>query len=158
MNDISINVGGYWVNIRVGAMVFRGDDVLVCRGKDKSYWYLPGGRVKTNESSLDALRRELAEEVGETFRIVRPIVCSENFFETQGRQFHELCTYYFVEWIGNGVLRQQPDAYEVFAWIHKNDVPGLDLRPSFIAGVIAHPPPRLELVIHRDGRQSDTPR
>ena len=63
MNDIAINVNGYLVNLRVGAIVSRGDDVLVCRMKDKNWWFLPGGRIKTNESSLTALQRELAEEI-----------------------------------------------------------------------------------------------
>ena len=42
------------------------DRLLLCRHEKpgKAYWLLPGGGVKSGESLVDALRRELTEEVG----------------------------------------------------------------------------------------------
>jgi 8-oxo-dGTP pyrophosphatase MutT (NUDIX family) len=153
MTDITINVNGYRVNLRVGAIVRRDDKVLVCRARDKDWWYLPGGRIKTNESSLEALTRELKEEIGTNFRIDQPVVCSENFFEEDGNKFHELCTYYQVEWLGSEIVNEHNQAFEVFAWVDRKYVTALDLRPSFIKAHIVNPSPHLELVIYRDGEQ-----
>jgi len=52
--------------IRVCALLRRGDRVLLCRHEKpgKEYWLLPGGGVERGESLLEAVRRELAEEVG----------------------------------------------------------------------------------------------
>jgi ADP-ribose pyrophosphatase YjhB (NUDIX family) len=52
--------------IRVSAALRWGDRLLLCRHEKpgKEYWLLPGGGVKSGESLVDALRRELLEEVG----------------------------------------------------------------------------------------------
>jgi 8-oxo-dGTP diphosphatase len=52
--------------IRVSALLRWNDRVLLCRHEKpgREYWLLPGGGVDSGESLVDALRRELAEEVG----------------------------------------------------------------------------------------------
>lgn len=52
--------------LRVSALLRWEDRILLCRHEkgDKEYWLLPGGGVDSGESLLQALRRELAEELG----------------------------------------------------------------------------------------------
>jgi 8-oxo-dGTP diphosphatase len=52
--------------IRVSALLEWRDRILLCRHEKpgKEYWLLPGGGVNSGESLVEALRRELAEEVG----------------------------------------------------------------------------------------------
>jgi ADP-ribose pyrophosphatase YjhB (NUDIX family) len=52
--------------IRVSALLRWQDRILLCRHEKpgKEYWLLPGGGVDSGESLVDALQRELLEEVG----------------------------------------------------------------------------------------------
>jgi 8-oxo-dGTP diphosphatase len=52
--------------IRVSAILRWRDRVLLCRHEKpgKEYWLLPGGGVNSGESLVDALHRELREELG----------------------------------------------------------------------------------------------
>jgi len=52
--------------IRVSAILRWQGRILLCRHEkpEKEYWLLPGGGVNSGESLVDALHRELAEEVG----------------------------------------------------------------------------------------------
>jgi len=52
--------------VRVSALLRWRERVLLCRQEKpgKEYWLLPGGGVDAGESLIDALRRELREELG----------------------------------------------------------------------------------------------
>lgn len=52
--------------IRVSAILRWSDRVLLCRHEKpgREYWLLPGGGVNGGESLVEALHRELREEVG----------------------------------------------------------------------------------------------
>ena len=53
------------IAIGVGAVVFRGDEVLVIkRGKPpfEGHWSIPGGKLKPGENVKDAVAREVREE------------------------------------------------------------------------------------------------
>ena len=52
--------------IRVSALLRWGNGILLCRHdkRGRDVWLLPGGGVHAGETLMEALRRELAEEVG----------------------------------------------------------------------------------------------
>ena len=54
--------------IRVSAILMWQGRILLCRQEkpDKEYWLLPGGGVDAGETLVEALRRELREELGVT--------------------------------------------------------------------------------------------
>jgi ADP-ribose pyrophosphatase YjhB (NUDIX family) len=96
-DDLTITLPSTTLNIRVGALIVHNDSILVepsrmLQGK----YFLPGGRIKANESSEQALWRELEEECGlqQTSATLWAVI--ENFFSMQDVSVHELSFYYFV--------------------------------------------------------------
>lgn len=150
MTDITVDLNGYRVNLRVGAIVTRGAHVLCCCLPDQDWWFLPGGRIKTGESSSVALQRELDEEIGSGFKVIRPVVTAENFFDFDGRNFHELCTFYEVEWTAGEIQNPCEHSGELFEWISRDRIGDIVLKPDFMKEYIINPRSDFELVIHRE--------
>jgi 8-oxo-dGTP diphosphatase len=75
--------------VGVGAIVFKGDEVLlVRRGKEPALgeWSLPGGAVEVGETLEEALRRELLEETGIEVEILGLSAFLERIFpDTAGK-------------------------------------------------------------------------
>ena len=68
--------------IRVSALLRWQNRVLLCRQEKpgKEYWLLPGGGVDGGETIVDALRRELGEEIGlyDALPLEGPIAVAES--------------------------------------------------------------------------------
>ena len=66
------------VHVAAGALFDAGRRVLIARrpaGKHMAgRWELPGGKLDAGETPLEALRRELAEELGVELRDARPLI------------------------------------------------------------------------------------
>lgn len=93
---ISFKVGDQRFNHRVAAIALRDGHVLVCQEDDDDYAMLPGGRVELGETSVIALAREVAEELGVVAPIERLVFTEENLFERDGETFHQIAIYYLV--------------------------------------------------------------
>ncbi len=86
------------LNIRVAAIIEHNNQFLVYRDDHANYDYFIGGRIQLNESSLQAIQREIFEELNETVDIQRLLFTTENFFyePTLDLQYHEVGYYYLA--------------------------------------------------------------
>lgn len=97
-------MGEQQIGIGVGAVVFRGDDVLVIkRGKEPfvGRWSIPGGGLHHGERLEDAVRREVMEETGVSIRIGGLIGVFEVVPEDDGGPAparHLVLIDYWAEW------------------------------------------------------------
>lgn len=93
MEDLSIMVGDYKLNIRVGVIFKYQGKVLIEIRKDRiGNSVIPGGRIKIGEKSSDALIREIKEEMGLTLEKDKLIYNNiiEEFFTFECVKYHEI--------------------------------------------------------------------
>ena len=122
--------------LAVGAVIFRGDDVLLIkRGKapHKGQWSIPGGKVERGESLATALAREVLEETGVTINILGLIEVFEALppaqkSKTKKNQVakHYVMVDYVCDWVSGDVVAGDdaksakfvpyPEAIERLAW------------------------------------------
>lgn len=152
MTDITFELSGTRINLRVGAIISFRDKVLICRLPGAGWWYVPGGRIAVGESSLEALKRELAEEITGEWEIESPIASSENFFEFDGNTYQEQCMYYSVSWRstdeGASAL-----SHEEFRWVSRDEIPDYVVKPPFVKALLLQQDNQLRHFIHHDAQQ-----
>jgi 8-oxo-dGTP diphosphatase len=124
--------------VGVGAVIFRGDEVLlVRRGQEpaRDSWSLPGGLVELGETLTAAIHRELAEETGLTVALLGIAAVLERIFPDPdgGIAYHYVLVDYLCDYLA-GELSPGSDITAA-RFVPLADLAGFDL-PRFTADVI----------------------
>ena len=143
MSDLSIIIDGVKFNFRVGLLVKMTKQVLVECNQDYDFVVLPGGRVKTLESSEDALIREINEEmkIDLTNYNLEFIGADENFFELDNIKYHELYFIYKIEIDENnedfkdGMINYDSKV-NYYKWVDILDLKEVNLLPKSLINII----------------------
>lgn len=119
--------------------------VLLHRMDDVDYWILPGGRVEFGETSADALKREMQEELGRTVEVGRLLWVAESFRVDAGLIVHGIGFYYAMKLPGDSANRAPFEVMDgrfrlLFAWHKLADLPALTVYPPFLQQGLASLP------------------
>ena len=143
MSDLSIIIDGVKFNFRVGLLVKMKKQVLVECNQDYDFVVLPGGRVKTLESSEDALIREINEEmkIDLTNYNLEFIGADENFFELDNIKYHELYFIYKIEIDENNedfkdCMINYDSKVNYYKWVDILDLKEVNLLPKSLINII----------------------
>lgn len=100
----------------VGALIGQGGKILLVQTtKWRGLWGIPGGKVAFGESLVQALRREVREEVGLELKAIRFALLQEAILpEEFHRPAHFLLFNYFAE--GEGEVRPGEEI-QAWAWV-----------------------------------------
>lgn len=132
MADISFQLAGYQFNFRSAALVRDERQLLLCRTHNDDWWYLPGGRIRAGESSAEAVRRELAEELDADIEIGSTLAIVENFFKINLLPYHEICFYFDAALSGPRSAVVLEDEVEHRDWFSLDQLPSIDVRPPIV--------------------------
>jgi len=100
MSDLKLIVDDIILNIRVGIIFRYRDKVMIEIRKDRvGNSVIPGGRIKIDELRVDALKREIKEEMHYELddSRIKYQETLEYFFDFEGKKYHEFFFVYKYE-------------------------------------------------------------
>jgi 8-oxo-dGTP pyrophosphatase MutT (NUDIX family) len=113
----------------VGALIFndQGDVLMIQTHKWSHKWGIPGGKIKLNEPSEAALRREVLEETGlklsdVRFELIQDCIEPPEFY----KKAHFLLLNYTAKALGTAVVLN--DEAENYRWVSPEEAGKLDLN------------------------------
>ncbi len=109
-------------------IVYQKEKILLCENIAGSYFFLPGGHVKENESSEEALKREFLEESGSTVISTEYIDSFYNQFKNTNRLIDETLDVYLVK-IKDSIVKSKEDHIR-FSWVLFRDLINVRFLPD----------------------------
>lgn len=143
MKDLSIMVDSIKFNYRVGLLIKKGNQVLIECNDILDYSVVPGGRVKLLEDSLNALIREVKEEMHLSFNKKKFKLKGllENFYKYDNYKVHEMYILYEIR--VNKNFKKIPDRMRnldsdtnYYRWIDTDKIREVRLLPECLYEVI----------------------
>lgn len=156
--DISFKNDDGRFNYRVAGIIIYENKLLIMKDEHSPYYYIPGGRVKMNESSKEAIIREIREELNIEVKVNRILWVHENFFHEQylNEDFHEICFYYLLDMIDNTLVNKEEFKVQengqhthTFYWKDIKEIRDLYIYPLFIKDSILQLQQVIELIIDK---------
>jgi ADP-ribose pyrophosphatase YjhB (NUDIX family) len=158
---------------RVAGICIHEGHVLLQRSEDDSYWFLPGGRIEVMESSEEAIKREMREELkldGDV-QVERLLWVVENLFidASNGKPNHELGLYYLISFGDHpglydtskpltaiedtGAFAEEPLMF-MLRWFALEALDDIPLYPTFLKAALRNLPTSIQHIVHRDPDES----
>ena len=100
-SDCTLAIDQGYVNLRVGAIIMKGNRFLMVGNPQNDYLYSVGGRIQFGESAEEAVVREVYEETGVRLEVDRLGFVHENYFygdcgEKDGKLIYEISFFFYM--------------------------------------------------------------
>ncbi len=136
--DITIDVGKeYILNVRAGGIIIHKNKVLTHKDVKYDHCCIPGGRIGIGENSKETIKREIQEELGKEIEVEKYLTTIENFFEMNGKKYHEIMFVYKIEFkndedkkIVEDLKNQEGKEYLKYEWKDINKLDECNLQPK----------------------------
>jgi 8-oxo-dGTP pyrophosphatase MutT (NUDIX family) len=145
-------------NYRIAGVAIHNGRVLLNGAIEEDFWFLPGGRAEMTEPAQETLRREMREELGTNVEVERLLWVVENFFEFNGRSFHELGLYFLMSFPADSPLYNREGSFAgleelvdlKYQWFRLDELSQVRLHPAFLKEALQALPATTQHIVHKD--------
>lgn len=142
--DLKIKTEQEEFHARTCGIIKQKDKFLVMRVNKTSYYHIPGGHIEFGEDSMQAIIREIKEEIGCDVEKADLFAIQENFWTRNNKKCQGIEFYYIIkpkhELEMKDYQRVENDKGEEklldFKWVTKEELKDIDLRPSNIKDML----------------------
>lgn len=129
--DFRTKIGSTVFGVRATALIVKDNRLFVIEDEDGCYTI--GGAIQVNETTEDAVVREVKEELGVASRALQLAFIVENRFEQAEVHYHNIEFHYLVDLLEDAPLTMQEDAKPLpCRWLALDDLHTVNLKPAFL--------------------------
>ena len=121
---------------RVAALIINNNKLLVAKNVDHPVFYTIGGGININETSEEAIIREVMEETGLKLSIDKLSYVQERFLKINNEKYHEVVLFYTM--IIKGKINIMENTFtdqgnkETLHWLPLEQLKNINLVPEFL--------------------------
>ena len=139
--NIDFTRDNFRFNARTSAVIYNSDlsKVLLFNVEGRDFYMLPGGRIEELEESIDAIKREIKEEIGWDNITYSFLAVSEEFVNSKGYNNHQINVIYkgiYNDEIEEIKFKGLEGDWSNFEWVDVKDINQYKIFPEGINKVI----------------------
>lgn len=150
--DIGMKTPDCDFTLRAAALIINNNRLLAIKHNNYDCFYTIGGGVKVNETSTDAVIREVFEETGHHFSVDRLVFIQERFYNVNNVRHHEVVFFYLMKStdvrIENETCTDQQE--EKLYWLPIDELQNTDLVPEFLKTALTNIPEEAVHIISKE--------
>ena len=132
--NIDYTIDNYRFTTRCSAIIYNKEKnkILLCKGEDRDYYMLPGGRTQMFENSKNCIKREIKEELGYEINFSL-LSIEENYVIRNDIKITQYC--FCFEGIYEGIVEQDEfkcldNDWQIFKWVNINEIDKYNIVPK----------------------------
>lgn len=139
--DIKFINNDYQFLFRTSVVIFNQDKskILLFNVEGRSVYLIPGGKVAQKEKSIDAIKREIKEELGLKISDLKLLAVSEEFVNDKGYSNQQINFIYqgvYNEPISKIKFKGLEGEWINFEWVDVNNLENVNLHPKSIKNIV----------------------
>ncbi|MGT2785386.1 NUDIX hydrolase [Streptococcus merionis] len=130
--DFRTRIDNQVFGVRASGLIIKDDQIYLYRD-DRGGYYVVGGAVAVGETTEEAVKREILEEIGLEVQIEKLAFIVENQFCQGDVNFHNIEFHYRVTPLSlpNQTLMEDGKTMAC-EWVKLDNVDKIDIRPAFL--------------------------